>query len=146
MLGFVSGIDRDLLRQFENVSQQMERMLGLRGASGIRSGGVNAFPAVNLGASPDRVDVYVFAAGMDADKLDISLQQNLLSISGERKVELPADAQVYRNERFNGAFRRVVTLPEDIDPDRVEASYRDGVLHITVQRREEAKPRRIQVN
>ena len=146
MLGFVSGIDQDLLRQFEQVGQQMERLLGLRGASGIRSGGVNAFPAVNLGASPAQVDVYVFAAGMDADKLDISLQQNLLSISGERKVELPEEAQVYRNERFNGAFRRVVTLPEDIDPEQVNATYRDGVLHITVKRREEAKPRRIEVN
>ncbi len=146
MLGFVSGIDRDLLRQFERVSQQMERMMGLRGANGIRSGGVNAFPAVNLGASPEQVDVYVFVAGMDAEKLDISLQQNLLSISGERKAALPEDAQVYRNERFNGAFRRVVTLPEDIDPDQVNASYRDGVLHITVKRKEEAKPRQIQVN
>ncbi len=145
MLGFVPGIDQDLLRQFERINQQMERMMGLRGGSSIRAGGVDAFPAVNMGVSPEQVDVYVFAAGMDMDKLDLSIQQNLLSISGERNVELPEDAQVYRRERFSGAFRRVVSLPEDIDPDRVDAVYRDGVLHITVKRREEARPRRIEV-
>ena len=51
----------------------------------------------------------------------------------------------YRQERFNGEFRRVIALPDDVDPDRVEARYRDGILHITVQRREVAKPRQIEV-
>jgi len=145
MLGFIPGIDQDLLQQLERVSQQMEHTLGLRGGSNIRSGAANAFPAINLGASPEQVDIYVFAAGMDPEKLDISLQQNLLSIAGERKADLPEDTQVYRQERFSGTFRRVVSLPEDVDPEKVDAVYRDGVLHITVKRREEARPRRIEV-
>ncbi len=145
MFGFVPGIDQDLLHQFERISRQMERAMGLRGASGIRAGAVDAFPAVNMGASPEQVDIYVFAAGMDPEKLELSIQQNLLSIAGERRTELPEEAQVYRRERFSGAFRRVVSLPEDIDPDQVDAVYRDGVLHITVKRREEARPRRIEV-
>jgi HSP20 family protein len=52
----------------------------------------------------------------------------------------------YRNERFNGNFRRAISLPEDIDPDSIEARYRDGVLQITAKRPETAKPRQIQVN
>jgi len=56
------------------------------------------------------------------------------------------DANYYRRERFDGAFRRVLALPEDADPERVEAHYQDGVLQITVQRREAARPRQIEVH
>jgi HSP20 family protein len=55
-------------------------------------------------------------------------------------------AQYYRRERFDGEFRRVITLPDDVDPERVEAKYRDGVLQITIQRHESARPRQINVN
>jgi HSP20 family protein len=54
-------------------------------------------------------------------------------------------ADYYRKERFEGEFRRVVTLPDDVDVDKVGAKYRDGVLHVTVQRREAARPRQISV-
>lgn len=69
--------------------------------------------------------------------------------NGERKSEVPdADERisVYAQERFVGAFRRVVSLPEDADPGRVNASYRDGFLRVTVGKRESSKPRRIEVN
>ena len=61
------------------------------------------------------------------------------------ETELPEGAQAYRRERFNGSFKRVITLPEDVDPDKVNAAYRDGVLHITVERKEELQPRKIEV-
>jgi HSP20 family protein len=61
-------------------------------------------------------------------------------------VPVEAEADYYRRERFDGDFRRVVSLPDDVDPDRVDAKYRDGVLQITVQRREIARPRQITVN
>ena len=104
-----------------------------------------SYPPINIGSTPKQVDVYVFAAGMDPQKLDVSLEQNLLTISGERVSEPPEGAQIYRHERFSGQFKRVITLPEDIDPDRVSAAYKDGVLHITVQRKEELQPRKIEV-
>jgi HSP20 family protein len=56
-----------------------------------------------------------------------------------------AESAVHINERFDGRFRRVVSLPEDVDPDGVSADYRDGVLHIHVKRSEAAQPRRITV-
>jgi HSP20 family protein len=66
-------------------------------------------------------------------------------VTGERRTETPDQAIFYRRERHSGPFRRVVTLPEDVDPDKVSASYRDGILHITVQRRESARPRRVEI-
>jgi len=88
----------------------------------------------------------VFAAGLDPKSIDLSIQQNLLSISGSRKVPVNEAVEYYRRERFDGDFRHVITLPDDSDPDHVEAKYRDGVLQITVQRREAARPRQISVN
>jgi HSP20 family protein len=146
MFGYLTGFDRDYFDQFERMRRQMDGMFGDRGSPlGIRSVAAGSYPAINVGASPKQVDVYVFAAGMDPKSLDISLQQNLLTVSGERKIELPEGAQAYRRERFNGSFKRVITLPDDVDPDSVNAAYRDGVLHITVQRKEELQPRKIEV-
>jgi len=104
------------------------------------------FPPINVGATPERVDVYVFAGGVDPKTLDISMQQNLLIVAGSRKLEVDEAADYYRRERFEGEFRRVITLPDDVDPERVDAKYRDGVLQITVHRRESSRPRQIAVN
>jgi HSP20 family protein len=113
--------------------------------SGIRSVRQGTYPPLNVGSSADSIDVYVFAAGLDPKSLNLSLQQNLLTVSGERKAPVEEGATYYRRERFNGPFQRVLTLPDDVDPDKVEASYTDGVLHVRMHRREEVKPRRIQV-
>lgn len=146
MFGYLTGFDHDLFDQFERMRRQMDVMFGDRGGPlGIRSVAAGTYPAINVGASPKQVDAYVFAAGVDPQSLDISLRQNLLTVSGERKIELPEGAQAYRRERFNGSFKRVITLPDDVDPDSVDAAYRDGVLHISVQRREELQPRKIEV-
>ena len=132
------------LRRFE---YEMGQLFGRgHGPAGIRTVRRGTFPPINVGASPERVDVYLFAAGLESKDLDISIQQNLLAVSGQRKCETQEDADYYRRERFEGEFRRVVTLPDDVDPERVEAKYRDGVLQITVQRRESARPRQIAVN
>ena len=111
----------------------------------IRAVPRGTFPPVNVGATAEQVDVYLFAAGVDAKSIDVSVQQNLLTVSGSRKVEANSNAEYYRRERFDGDFHRVIALPDDADPDRVDARYRDGVIHITVQRRQAAKPRQIQI-
>jgi HSP20 family protein len=146
MLRYFNGFDEDFFTQFDRLRRQMDEVFGnWPSTNGIRSVASGSFPAVNIGTSPEQVDVYLFAAGLDPSSLDIQLQQNLLTIAGERKTELPEGADYYRRERFNGSFRRAITLPDDVDQDRVEAKYRDGVLHITVQRRESARPRQIEV-
>ncbi len=141
------SLDTTLFDEFRRLEGELDQLFG-RAASpaGIRSVRRGAFPPLNVGSTPERVDVYLFAAGLDPKSLDISIQQNLLVVAGDRKLPVEEAADYYRRERFEGGFRRVVTLPDDADPDRVEAKYRDGVLQITVQRREAARPRQISVN
>jgi HSP20 family protein len=148
MFGSLWGsFDTSLFDEFRRLESEMDQLFG-RGSlpAGIRAMRRGTFPPINVGATPERVDVYLFAAGLDPKSLDISIQQNLLAVSGERKVPVDEAADYYRQERFDGEFRRVITLPDDVDPDRVEAKYRDGVLQITVQRREAVRPRQITVN
>jgi HSP20 family protein len=129
--------------------RQVEQLLGPRGwPSSIRAASRGAFPAINMGTTPDAVEIYAFAPGIDMRKLEVSVDRGLLTVAGERPSELPGESDtvsVYAGERFTGGFRRVVSLPEDVDASRIEAKYRDGVLRIVVPRREAAKPRRIEV-
>ncbi len=139
---FPSGI----FDEFQRLRHELDQLFNTATwPSSIRSVAASTYPPVNIGMTPEQVDVYVFAAGLDPDHLDINIQQNLLTIAGQRKTDTRQGVNYYRKERFDGEFRRVLTLPDDVDPDRVEASYRDGVLRITVQRSEQARPRRIEV-
>lgn len=146
MFGDMRNFGDGLFDQFRRMQEEMDQMFGTASwPSGIRTMSRGTYPPVNIGRTQDQVDVYLFAAGVDPDSLDISIQQNLLTVAGERPTMAEEGANYYRRERFNGAFRRVVNLPEDVDPDRVNANYRNGLLHITVHRREAARPRKIQV-
>ncbi len=136
-----------LLAQFRRLEQELDEVFGSATpwTGGIRSLPPGTFPAINVGGTEDQVTVYLFAPGIDAKKLDISIQQNVLTVSGEREVARDEQATYYRQERFDGEFRRVLSLPDDVDPEKVEASYRDGIVQITVRRRESAKPRQIAI-
>ena len=146
MLRAQTDFGGSLLDEFARLQEELDELYG-RGAwpSGIRAAARGTYPPVNVGSTPEQVDVYVFAAGLDPKTLDISIQQNLLTVSGERKAPAEEGRNYYRKERFDGAFRRLITLPDDVDPDRVAARYRDGILQISVRRREEVRPRRIDV-
>jgi len=136
-----------LFDEFRRIEQDMDDAFGRWAVpAGIRTVARGTFPPINVGVTPDEVDVYLFAAGLDPKTLDVSIQQNLLTVTGERRLRVKDNATYYRRERFGGEFRRVVALPDDVDPDRVEAKYRDGVLQVSVRRRESAKPRQIQVS
>jgi len=144
LTSFDTGSVIDEFRRLEN---EMAQLFGHSAwPVGIRAVGRGTFPPINVGATPERIDVYLFAANLEPKSLDLSIQQNLLTVSGSRSVEVNENAQYYRRERFDGDFRRVITLPEDVDPERVEAKYRDGVLQITIQRHEAARPRQITVS
>jgi len=147
MFGRLSNFDGSLFDDFRRIEQEMGQLFGTEPwPSGIRSVAKGTYPPINIGSTPEQVDVYLFAAGVNQKSLDISIQRNLLTIDGERNLITEAGADYFRKERFSGGFHRVITMPDDVDPDKVEASYRNGVLHITVQRRESTKPRQIEVN
>jgi HSP20 family protein len=85
--------------------------------------------------------------GMKKESIDISLHDNVLTVSGERKAEeTPAGGESYRAERFYGRFQRTLELPKAVDPERVTASYRAGILTVSLPKTEEAKPRQIAVS
>ena len=140
--------ENPLFSEFQRLEQELDELFSgaTPWAGGIRSLPPGTFPAVNVASSGDSVTVYLFAPGIDAKSLEISLQQNVLSVDGRREVSPAPNATYYRNERFEGAFRRVIALPEDIDPDKVDASYRDGIVEIRVQRRESSRPRQIEIH
>ncbi len=141
------NFDTSLFDTFRRMEDEMDEAFGRwRWPTALRSGARGAFPPINVGGTADKVEVYLFAPGIDPKSIDLSIERNLLSISGERKVQAQENADYYRRERFEGTFRRVMTLPEDVDPDQVRAAYRDGVLQITVARREAAKPRQVTVD
>jgi len=146
MFGSLTNFDGSLFDDLRRIQHEMEEMYGPRAwPAGIRSVARGTYPPINVGATSEGVDVFLFAAGLDPKALDISIQQNLLTVAGERVDEIPDNVEHYRRERFSGTFRRVISLPEDVDPDKVNAQYVDGVLRISISRREASRPRQIEV-
>jgi HSP20 family protein len=138
----------DLFAELNRMHSLFDQVFPTSGTS-IRSAAGSGFPVLNVGTTPASVEIQALAPGLDPARLEITVDRGLLVIAGERASELPAQGErtsIYANERFTGRFRRVVSLPEDADPARVDASYRDGVLRISVAKRESSLPRRIEVN
>lgn len=143
------ALQRGLWNDFRGLEREMDALFTPGwGRTSIRAMAQGSFPAINVGVTPEAVRVYIFAPGLDMNTLDLSIQRNLLTISGERKGAEPEprkQAGYHLRERFSGGFRRVISLPEDVDPDQVSAVYRNGILNVTIGKRETAKPRQIQV-
>lgn len=137
---------RDLFAQLDRLQQALQEPFD--GSSPSIRGFAQGFPALNVGSTPKSVEIFAFAPGIDPKRIEINLERGLLTLEGERPatgVGGTDKATLHVNERFSGRFRRIVSLPDDVDPEAVSATYRDGVLHVSVQRRESAQPRRIQV-
>lgn len=144
---------RDLFNELERLQRDVSQAFDV--SPSIRGQGRGGYPALNVGLSPEAVEVYAFAPGLDPASISVDLDRGVLSLSGERASQTAAKADgaaadtrsiVHQNERFSGSFRRVVSLPDDIDPDQVQASYRDGVLRVTIKRRAAVQPRRIDIH
>jgi HSP20 family protein len=137
---------RDLFSELERLQRQIQQAVEL--SPSIRGFSRGGFPALNVASTPESAEIYGFAPGLDPGKVEVQLERGVLSISGERKSELPGDerASVHMNERFAGRFHRVISLSDDLDPKEVRATYREGVLHISIKRQESALPRRINIS
>ena len=144
----------DWFADFEQLQDRIDELLSGRSmTSSIRAvGRAGAFPALNVGTSAEALEIYAFAPGIDPKSIDVSVEKGILAISGERPANGNAPAaksgerNVYASERFAGKFRRVIALPEDAEPSRVEATYRNGMLKVVVPKRESSKPRQIPVS
>lgn len=135
---------RDVLAELDRLQREMQQ--GFRLSPSIRGIARGGFPAMNVGGTPQSVEIYAFAPGIDPATLDVQIEKGVLTVAGERQRQAAGEeATVHIDERFEGRFRRVVTLPDDVDPNAVDARYRDGVLRISIARKQSAQPRRITV-
>jgi HSP20 family protein len=135
---------RDVLAELDRLQREMQQ--GFHLSPSIRGIARGGFPAMNVGGTPQSVEIYAFAPGIDPATLDVQIEKGVLTVAGERKRQAAGEeATVHIDERFAGRFRRVVTLPDDVDPNAVDAKYRDGVLRISIARKQSAQPRRITI-
>jgi HSP20 family protein len=110
-----------------------------------RSAGV--FPPVNIYDDGNAFLVRAELPGVDKASLEVTAKGDQLTVRGERVIAAPQqDASYHRRECDAGQFRRVVTLPQAVDSEHIEATYKNGVLEVVLPRLPELKPRRITVN
>ena len=140
----------DSARQLSSLRNEIDRLFESplswfeNGSQPFSSGWI---PAIDLYEDKDSVFVRAEVPGMKKDEIDISLHEGVLTLSGERKLEKEYEkAEGHRVERFVGRFQRSVTLPSPVDAAKVRATYKDGILAITLPKAEEAKPKQITVN
>jgi len=107
----------------------------------------NWAPALDVYEDKDNFVVHTELPGLKREDIDVSLQDGVLVISGERKTEEKrSEGEIRRQERFYGKFQRTLTLPAPVAANKVKAQYKDGVLTVTIPKAEEAKPRKIDVS
>lgn len=140
----------NLFSELDRWQQRLDQSLATGAGTSIRAMASRHFPAINVGSTPEAIEVLALAPGMASDAFQITIDKGLLVIAGERQDDEPKHAgdkpAVYAQERFKGSFRRVISLPDDIDPTRIKASCRDGLLRVSVARREASRPRQVAVN
>ena len=104
-------------------------------------------PAVDIYENKDSLVIKAELPGIEQDKIDVSVQGDLLTIKGERKKESEVkEENYYRLERVSGSFQRSFTLPANVDATKISAAYKGGILELKVPKAEEAKPKQIKIN
>ena len=103
-------------------------------------------PAVDVAEDAENIHVKVEVPGMDEKDLKVNYEDGLLTVSGERQFDRRDERSYHRIERSYGRFVRTFSLPRTADPARIMATYRNGVLEIEIPKKEESKPKQIQIN
>jgi HSP20 family protein len=130
---------------FDQIRREMLRLLDAAG-DGAPEPGAGGFPPMNITQDDDNFYVRAEIPGIKPAEIFISALRNRVSISGKREIPREHERVSYhRRERPEGAFNRAVTLPSEVDAERVDARYTDGILTLTLPKAEQAKPRQIAV-
>jgi HSP20 family protein len=112
---------------------------------GNSTANVGAYPPINIFQQGHDFVAIVELPGVNKSDLAIEAKEGILRISGRKTLDYPESASIHRRERLAGSFDRTITLPIRIDPDRIKAEYRDGLLALFIPRAETDKPRAIEV-
>ncbi len=139
--------ERDVFADLFNMQKDMNRMLSSVWGNDTDLGSVQGwYPAVDIAESKDEFLIKVEIPGMSKDDLKIKLQENVLTVQGEKKQEKETKEQNYhRMERSYGSFCRSFRLTSPVKQDKIDANYKDGVLSISLPKAEEAKTKEIEI-
>jgi len=138
---------RDLVAIHDRMNRLFEAALSGTdfGEQGIGTVGTWT-PVSDVVETDDSIIVTSEVPGLEQDRIEIKLADNVLTISGHRSVDRSPDSdQYHRVERAFGPFQRSFTVPVSVDPERISASYREGVLSVVLPKRHEGAPRKITV-
>jgi len=108
--------------------------------------GVGAFPPINVFRQGNDFLAIIEMPGVNKDDLTLEVRGNAIRISGKKAIDYGGNASVHRRERVAGSFDRTITLPVQLDPDRVTAEYRDGVLALSLARAESDTPKAMKIS
>jgi HSP20 family protein len=140
MIGSYNALDA--LFDFQRALDSRLESDWLRGATA----GTGAFPPINVFQQGDNLVAIIELAGVNKSDLEIQAKDGTIRISGKKNVAYPEKVSLHRRERLSGTFDRTLTVPIQIDADRIKAEYRDGVLALFIPRAESDKPRSISIN
>jgi HSP20 family protein len=140
MIGGTNALDT--LFDFQRALESRLESDWLRGATA----GTGAFPPINVFQQGDNLVAIIELAGVDKSDLEIQAKDRTIRISGKKNIVYPEKVSLHRRERLSGIFDRTLTVPIQIDAERIKAEYRDGVLALFIPRAESDKPRSISIN
>jgi len=126
--------------------EEMDRMLsGMGRPLEIRSVPRGTFPAINLYDQGEAMVMVAETPGLKAEDLDLTVLNDTVTLKGRRDQEEADGSRYYRRERGLGEFARTITLPDPINPEKVQAEYADGVLTVRMGKAEEIKPKKVEI-
>jgi HSP20 family protein len=140
MIGGTNALDT--LFDFQRALESRLESDWLRGATA----GTGAFPPINVFQQGDNLVAIIELAGVDKSDLEIQAKDRTIRISGKKNIVYPEKVSLHRRERLSGIFDRTLTVPIQIDAERIKAEYRDGVLALFIPSAESDKPRSISIN
>jgi HSP20 family protein len=136
---------REMARFADDMNRLMNEVLG--GRAGRESVRGSWTPPVDVRETADAIKLEIELPGFSSENVDVTLESSMLTISGERSFEEATEGETcHRIERTYGSFERSFQVPNNVDPTKIDARFDSGVLHMTLPKREESKPRSIKVS
>jgi len=137
----------DPYREFRSLSERVNRIFGSTPARRGEESLGNWMPPVDIAEDKDRIVLTAELPGFKEDQIEVQMENGVLTLRGERRFEEEKEGRNYhRVERSYGQFTRSFTLPNNVDKEKVQATFRDGLLSVELPKREEAKPRQIKIS
>jgi HSP20 family protein len=136
---------RDVGTLQERMNRLFDEMWG-RGRREDESVTGNWMPSVDVKETKDALQIFAEVAGVDPKDVEVTVESGVLTLKGQRNFEKAVEGEAYhRVERAYGSFERSFTLPTNVEPEKIQATYRNGVLQLSLPKREEAKPKSIAI-